>query len=288
MALVQNGDLAGDLPHKGHVVFNHNDAVLAFEAQQQFAGAVGFLIGHAGRRFVHEQELRILRQEHADLQPLLLAVGEGAGQHFGLGREADRFQHRLDAVALFGGGAGKQRGEDAARAFEREQQIFKHRVVNVHGRRLKLAADAEPVDLWLVHQRKIGIQPELHLAGVRLGATGDDVHHGAFAGAIRANDGAQLALIHVEIQVRDGLESVKRLVNPFERQNELFECHGHSGLAGWTASSATGTAGSSAIFLGVNFCQMALNCAGRPTMPLGMKMVTRMNVVPRKISQRSG
>ena len=55
MALMQHGNFARDLTHKCHIVLNDDDAVLAFEAQQQFASLVRFLIGHAGGGFVHEQ-----------------------------------------------------------------------------------------------------------------------------------------------------------------------------------------------------------------------------------------
>ena len=47
--------------------------------EQQFAGLVRLLVGHAGGGFVDEQQLGVLREQHADLQPLLLAVGERAG-----------------------------------------------------------------------------------------------------------------------------------------------------------------------------------------------------------------
>jgi hypothetical protein len=74
---VEDGDFAGDLADEDHVVFDDDDAVFAGEAEEEFAGAGGFLVGHAGGGFVDEEELRVLGEEHADLEPLLLAVGEG-------------------------------------------------------------------------------------------------------------------------------------------------------------------------------------------------------------------
>ena len=56
------------------------------EAEQEFAGLVRFLVGHAGGGFIDEQELRVLREEHADFEPLLLAVRERAGFPIALGR----------------------------------------------------------------------------------------------------------------------------------------------------------------------------------------------------------
>ena len=48
-------------------------------AEEQLGGALGFLVGHAGHRLVEQQQLRVLHQQHADLQPLLLAVAQQAG-----------------------------------------------------------------------------------------------------------------------------------------------------------------------------------------------------------------
>ena len=46
----------------------------AGEREQQLGGALGFLRRHAGDRLVDQQQLRLLHQQHADLEPLLLAV----------------------------------------------------------------------------------------------------------------------------------------------------------------------------------------------------------------------
>ncbi len=47
---------------------------------EQFGGLMRFDIGHAGHRLVDQQQLRILRQQHADLEPLLLAMRQIAGE----------------------------------------------------------------------------------------------------------------------------------------------------------------------------------------------------------------
>ena len=38
---------------------------------QQLTGLVCFFVGHAGGGFIHEEHFRILRQQHADFEPLL-------------------------------------------------------------------------------------------------------------------------------------------------------------------------------------------------------------------------
>ena len=81
---MQHRHLPGDLADENHVVLNDDDAVLAGEAHEQLAGFASLLVGHAGGGFIDEQKLRVLREEHSDLEPLLLTVAEGTGLGFGL------------------------------------------------------------------------------------------------------------------------------------------------------------------------------------------------------------
>jgi hypothetical protein len=82
------------------------------------------------------------------------------------------------------------------------------------------------------------ILAEFHLTSIWPGAAGDHVHHRAFARAVRTDDGAQLAFVHVEVQVVDRLESVKGFVDAFEQQNKFFDGLVHTGLAGCISSTA--------------------------------------------------
>ena len=66
----------------------------------RLAGAGGFLVGHARGGLIDQQQLGILREQHADLQPLLLAVGERAGFPIALRDEIDGLEDTVDAVAL--------------------------------------------------------------------------------------------------------------------------------------------------------------------------------------------
>ena len=62
---------------------------------------------------------------------------------------------------------------------------------------------------------------KLDFPAVRPSAPGDEVHHRTFARAVGADDDAQLAVIHVEIQVVDGLETVEGFIHPFEHENKF-------------------------------------------------------------------
>ena len=65
---------------------------------QKLGGLVGLDVGHAGDRLVDQQQFRVLRQQHADLEPLLLAVRQASGQPIARVVQADGFQHPLDAL----------------------------------------------------------------------------------------------------------------------------------------------------------------------------------------------
>ncbi len=52
----------------------------------------------------------------------------------------------------------KKRRVDAARAFQRKQDIFKNGVVNIDRGGLKFAADAQPVDLIFVELGQVGVR----------------------------------------------------------------------------------------------------------------------------------
>ncbi len=83
-AFVQHGDRrSGDAADEVHVVLDHHHGVLAREREEEFRGALGLLVGHAGDRFVEQQQSRLLHQQHADLQPLLLSMGQQPGDAIG-------------------------------------------------------------------------------------------------------------------------------------------------------------------------------------------------------------
>jgi hypothetical protein len=49
-------------------------------SSQHFAGLAGLIRRHAGGGLVEQEELRLHAHRHADLQPLLLAMRELAGE----------------------------------------------------------------------------------------------------------------------------------------------------------------------------------------------------------------
>ena len=157
-------------------------------------------------------------------------------------------------------------------------------MIGIDSRRLKLPPDAEAVDFVLVHCVRSCCPSKLDLAGVRLGAAGDEIEERGLARAVRADDRAQLAFIHVEVEVVDRLEAVNDLFTPSAARRKGFCVDSIFDLA-WRFPAwrlAVAESASAALRL----AQTVLRSApGRPTMPFGMKSTTRMNKPPRMISQ---
>ncbi len=86
---MQYGDSIGNTAYKIHIMLHHHYRVFSGEASQQFSGTLHLLMGHARYRLVHQQQLRALHQQHADLQPLLLAMREHASQPLAFRNQAD-------------------------------------------------------------------------------------------------------------------------------------------------------------------------------------------------------
>ena len=75
-ALVQHGDPGAEAAHKRHVVLDDDDRAVLREIEDQLGGLLGLAVGHAGDRLVEQQQRAVVDQQHADLEPLLLAVAQ--------------------------------------------------------------------------------------------------------------------------------------------------------------------------------------------------------------------
>ena len=61
-ALMQHGDAAGQRADEIHVMFDHDDGMIARKVAQQLGGAHGLGIGHAGGGLIDQQKPWFLRQ----------------------------------------------------------------------------------------------------------------------------------------------------------------------------------------------------------------------------------
>ena len=183
--------------------------MIAGDAFQQDRRLFGFGVGHAGGGLIDQQQIRLLHQQHADLQPLFLAVAERSGVGEAGLFEGDNLHHLVDAVGLRARKFEQKRGEHIAPAGQGQFQIIEDGVVLKHGGFLKLAADAQIGDARLVQAREVRDAVEQNLAPVGPGLACHHVHHGCLAGAVGPDDGAQLAGQHIKAKVVERHEAVE-------------------------------------------------------------------------------
>ena len=85
-------NLIGERKQKVHVVLDHHDREVPFELADELEQAVPSVGAHALRRLVEEQDARLGRQGHRDLERAPLAVGKTRGTNVGARAEP----HLLD------------------------------------------------------------------------------------------------------------------------------------------------------------------------------------------------
>ena len=218
---MQHRDLVGDVLDEFHVVLDHQHRAVLDDLVQQLRGLDALADTHAGDRLVEHQEVRVLNQQHADLQPLLLAVAEQFRRHVETVLQEDHLGDFLDAVAHDGVALERQGAEHAPAAREGNLEILEHREVVIDRRGLEFAPDARLHDLVLLHLREV-LVTKMDRTRRRLGLAADQIEHGGFAGTVGADDDADLVLLDIEGQVVDRLEAVERHGQSLDREQEIL------------------------------------------------------------------
>ncbi|MCY1375484.1 hypothetical protein D9M69_629020 [compost metagenome] len=116
-----------------------------------------------------------------------------------------------------------------------------------HGRLLELAADSNLGNVSLILLGEIYSTLKKHLTLIRFCLAGNDVHHRCLAGAIRTNNGTQLARLDDEGQ------RIKRL-EPIEGNGNTVEIKQSVGAFGHYLSYSAGVA-----------CKLACTVVSFPT-----------------------
>ncbi|MCY1369527.1 hypothetical protein D9M69_565740 [compost metagenome] len=93
-------------------------------------------------------------------------------------------------------------------AWQRNLQVLENGKVFVDRRGLELSADASANDLVLAHAGEV-TPLEQHATGGGTCLAANHVEQRRLAGAVGANDDAQLIALHGKAQVVDSLETVK-------------------------------------------------------------------------------
>ena len=188
------------------------------DAAHQLHRIVGFGGAHAGGRLIEAEQLRLGGERDADLEVALLAVREVGGELVGLVEQTHRLQHGLglvDEIAVvavvlehapavpprLGGNAHVLKrggvGQDVGDLVRAGDALLRDAVGRQAGDILAIEDDA---------------------AGGRAQHTGQAIEERALAGAIRADDGADLAALDLEVDVVERGQTTKADSQAFRTQ----------------------------------------------------------------------
>ena len=195
LTIAQDGDAVGEGEDFLEAVGNINDADAVFaEVADDGEEEALLLLGEGRGGLVHDHDAGTGAEGAGDFHELLLGHGEGA--HFGFGGN-------LGAEAgepLLGSGAagGPIDPRAGGRGFEAEREIFGDGEVGEQGRLLVNTGDAERAR---GRRREVGdaLAGEGEGAAVGLMRAGDDLNERAFARAVLAEQGVDLARLKIEI-----------------------------------------------------------------------------------------
>src|ERR1700752_3009118 len=295
LALVQHRDLVGDVLDELHIVLDHQDGAVLDDAVEKLGrlGALGN--AHAGDGLVEHQEVRVLDQQHADLEPLLLAVAElvrvsveAILQEDHLGDLSHPRLHR--GVALEG-----ERAEHGAAARIGNLEVLEHGEILEHRRRLEFAPHAGLHDLILLQLRQL-LAAKLDRARGCLGLAADQIEHRGLAGAVGADDDADLIRLDIEGEIVHRLEAVERHRERFDREQEFLglvtDEHDLSPHSAGAPAATELSSGTLPIFDLRDASSRSMRgwtwSAQIPDRPLGKASTTAMNSAPRPNSQSCG
>ena len=135
------------------------------------------LAAHPGHRLVEQEQLRLLDQQHADLEPLLLPVAQLPRRRRAVRvspMRLERLRHLGEHAGAWRSNRGKRRRNVAARSrFSITLSCLEHR------RRLEAATDPEPHDPVLLHAADRA-SPNEDLAALGFREPGDAVDEVVF------------------------------------------------------------------------------------------------------------
>ena len=178
---------------------------------------------HAGGRFVHQQETRLVGERDSELDAFDVTVSELAARPVGGLAHADLRQQVERALAIERRGRPPQPVDFAGIRNQRHLHVLGDRHRAECGRDLKGAADTEPPDRA---RRQPGNIPVLQqdFARIRRELAVDDVEARGLAGAVRADHGEELALADLEADVVDRTHAAEGL----GQRADLEHAHGRT------------------------------------------------------------
>src|SRR5215468_6238036 len=233
LAHVQHRDAVGDVHDHAHVVLDqdHGDAPLLVDVEDEARHVLLLLVIAAAHRLVEEQDLRVEGQGPAELDALLQAVGQGAGGPAPEVLDPQEIDDVFDALAvldLFLLGEPPV-GEGTQHAglhvyVAAEQEIVEDGHAPEEGDVLEGAGDAELGDLAGGQVGDVAALAD-DPAGVGVVEAADHVEDGRLAGAVGPDDREDFALLGLQGNPGDRLDTAKRLGCLADFQKCAHESH---------------------------------------------------------------
>src|SRR5712671_6059014 len=256
-----------------------------------------FLQVHAGHRLVEQEQIGLHGERAAELDPLLQAVRQAPDRRLAdLGnlQEVDDLLHLAPVLDLLG-----QRGAEANELPEKPPMHLegpaRHDVVErAHAAKqrdvLERAGDAAARRLIGPH-RAARAPLEGDAPVLRTVEAVDDVEHGRLAGAVRADDGADLALADVEGHVGERLDAAESERDALDRQQRLARasaadrCHAtfpNAGTAAGVMSRIFTRAESTPLRPSSNVTSVDMSASAEPSYSARMSGAKRSATKPRR------
>ena len=206
------------------------DAALR-HAQQLRAQVLDQRRVHAGDGLVEQQQLRIGHQRHAELEQLLLPVGQRVGERGRMRGEPELVEHlhgtrahlRLMPPCLRQAQRFGKRAE-AGRRLGGGEQVVHHREAREHLELLERATHARPHHIDRPQRGELG-GPEGDASAVGALEAADAVEERALAGAIGSDEAGDRAGLHVERHAVERRHAAVALDDAFDAEQRA---HGKS------------------------------------------------------------
>ncbi|MPN11538.1 hypothetical protein SDC9_158841 [bioreactor metagenome] len=261
---------------------NNRGAELVVHVQDEAAHVLLLFHVHAGHRLVEQQHLRLHGQRAAQVHALLQTVGQLAHGRFAEGLDFQEVDDVFDELAVLDFFALCRADAQSLKqhiAFDLQVAAGHDVVDHAHALEqcqvLERACHAHLGHLAAVHVIE-GLAAEGDRAFARCVHAVDAVEHGALASAVRADDGANLMLLHVERDVGERLHAAESEADVLDVQNDItdFFIVAHDGCLPRVAAQAVALWSLASLIFSValtlplrpssNFTWVSTNCSVLP------------------------
>jgi hypothetical protein len=158
------------------------------------------LESHPGRRLVQQHELRLLSQEHRDLQPSPMSVGENTSREISQLRHADLVQHRPGPIQIPMEPAGRDPEAEVIgpQGLGGQSHVLQDAQVREDMNKLIGAADPQMRPTVRREIRDV-LAPVEDTAGAGTQCASDQVEERGLAGSVRPDEGMDGARLYPQI-----------------------------------------------------------------------------------------